>query len=193
MPREPDPPPWGLFEHVHGRRSGPGRTRQYRQNTRLSEHLSAPRQSHLQGRYGECCHLYLRLPRLGLRQRRPAHRGPHLQEAYFGELELEQWGLIPVAQLDSYKGLLFATFDPEAPPLVEYLGEMAWYLDNFFDRREGGIEVIGGMHKWVIPCNWKFPAENFGGDPYHVGWSHLSAVQVGFTPGGATRPGAGGG
>ena len=117
---------------------------------------------------------------------------PNLQEAYFGELELEQWGLIPVAQLDSYKGLLFATFDPEAPPLLAYLGEMAWYLDNFFDRREGGIEVIGGMHKWVIPCNWKFPAENFGGDPYHVGWSHLSAVQVGFTPGGATRPGAGG-
>ena len=76
---------------------------------------------------------------------------PHLQEAYFGELELEQWGLIPVAQLDSYKGLLFATFDPDAPPLVEYLGEMAWYLDNFFDRSEGGIEVIGGMHKWVIP------------------------------------------
>ena len=30
----------------------------------------------LQGRYGECRHLYLRLPRLGLRQRRPAHRGP---------------------------------------------------------------------------------------------------------------------
>src|SRR5438093_10668018 len=76
--------------------------------------------------------------------------------------------------------------------LSRYLGEMAWYLDNFFDRREGGIEVIGGMHKWVIPCNWKFPAENFGGDPYHVGWSHLSAGQVGFTPGGATRPGAGG-
>src|SRR5215813_12381776 len=104
---------------------------------------------------------------------------PNLQEAYFGELELEQWGLIPVAQLDSYKGLLFATFDPEAPPLVEYLGEMAWYLDNFFDRREGGIEVIGGMHKWVIPCNWKFPAENFGGDGYHTSWSHRSAIDTG--------------
>src|SRR6266478_6772334 len=104
---------------------------------------------------------------------------PNLQEAYFGELELEQWGLIPVAQFDSYKGLLFATFDLEAPPLLEYLGEMAWYLDNFFDRREGGIEVIGGMHKWVIPCNWKFPAENFGGDGYHTSWSHLSAIQTG--------------
>jgi phenylpropionate dioxygenase-like ring-hydroxylating dioxygenase large terminal subunit len=104
---------------------------------------------------------------------------PYLKEAYYGELERERWGLNPVAQLDNYKGLLFATFDPEAPPLREYLGEMAWYLDAFFDRREGGVEVIGGMHKWIMPCNWKFPAENFGGDGYHTSWSHLSAIQTG--------------
>jgi len=72
---------------------------------------------------------------------------PWLKEAYYGELEREYWGLSPVAQLDNYKGLYFATFDPEATPLREYLGEMTWYLDAFFDRREGGIEVIGGMHK----------------------------------------------
>ena len=104
---------------------------------------------------------------------------PYLKEAYHGELDRERWGLVPVAQLDSYKGLLFATFDPEAPPLREYLGEMTWYLDAFFDRREGGVEVIGGMHKWIMPCNWKFPAENFGGDGYHTSWSHLSAIQTG--------------
>ena len=104
---------------------------------------------------------------------------PYLQEAYHDELDRERWGLEPVAQLDSHCGLLFATFDPEAPPLHDYLGEMAWYLDAFFDRREGGIEVIGGMHKWVMPCNWKLPAENFGGDGYHVSWSHLSAVRTG--------------
>ena len=105
---------------------------------------------------------------------------PNLQDAYFGELDLDQWNLIPVAQLDSYRGMIFATFDPDAPPLQEYLGEMAWYLDSFFDRREGGVEVIGGVHKWVVPCNWKLPAENFGGDAYHVSWSHLSAIRAGF-------------
>ena len=104
---------------------------------------------------------------------------PYLKEAYHNELDRDRWGLVPVAQLDNYKGLWFATFDPEAPPLREYLGEMAWYLDAFFDRRDGGIEVIGGMHKWVMPCNWKFPAENFGGDGYHTSWSHLSAIQTG--------------
>jgi phenylpropionate dioxygenase-like ring-hydroxylating dioxygenase large terminal subunit len=39
---------------------------------------------------------------------------PSLPEAYVGALAMGQWGLIPVAQLDSYKGLLFATFDPTA-------------------------------------------------------------------------------
>ena len=37
---------------------------------------------------------------------------PNLQDAYYNELDQSQWGLIPVAQLDSYKGLVFATFDP---------------------------------------------------------------------------------
>src|SRR2546428_7469770 len=115
---------------------------------------------------------------------------PFHTEAYYGALERERWGLIPVAQLDSYKGLLFATFDPDAPPLPEYLGEMTWYLDAFFDRREGGIEVIGGMHKWVIPCKWKFPPENFGGDAYHVQWTHLSAIKTSFSTGVGTQPNA---
>jgi phenylpropionate dioxygenase-like ring-hydroxylating dioxygenase large terminal subunit len=104
---------------------------------------------------------------------------PYLKEAYHGELERDRWGLMPVAQLDEYKGLYFATFDPQAPPLRDYLGAMTWYLDTFFDRREGGIELIGGVHKWIMPCNWKFPAENFAGDGYHVPWSHISAVRTG--------------
>src|SRR6516165_7532292 len=88
---------------------------------------------------------------------------PYLKEAYHNELDRERWGLAPVAQLDNYKGLWFATFDRHAPPLRKYLGEMAWYIDTFVDRREGGIEIVA-THKWVMPCNWKFPAENFGGD-----------------------------
>jgi phenylpropionate dioxygenase-like ring-hydroxylating dioxygenase large terminal subunit len=112
---------------------------------------------------------------------------PNLREAYHGDLDRERLGLIPVAQLESYKGLWFATFDPEAPPLREYLGEMAWYIDTFVDRREGGIEVVA-THKWIMPCNWKFPAENFGGDFYHVGWSHLSAIETAFSSGASTKP-----
>ena len=96
----------------------------------------------------------------------------------FGGLERQKWGLIPVAQIDSYRGLIFATFDPDAPALKDYLGEMAWYLDILFDRREGGTEV-SGPHRWVLDANWKTSAENFGGDGYHIAATHGSARQVG--------------
>ena len=118
---------------------------------------------------------------------------PNLQDAYYNDLNLSKWGLVQVAQLDIYKGLVFATFDKNAPSLMDYLGEMTWYLDSFFDRREGGVEVIGGVHKWIIPCNWKLPAENFGGDAYHVAWNHLSALTSGFTQAPAARQTPGGG
>jgi phenylpropionate dioxygenase-like ring-hydroxylating dioxygenase large terminal subunit len=112
---------------------------------------------------------------------------PYLREAYHNELDRSKWGLIPVAQLDEYKGLWFATFDAGAPPLRDYLGEMAWYLDTFVDRVDGGIEVVA-THKWIMPSNWKWPAENFGGDSYHVHWSHSSAVTTGFSVGSTAGP-----
>jgi 3-phenylpropionate/trans-cinnamate dioxygenase subunit alpha len=112
---------------------------------------------------------------------------PNQREAYHGAFNRDDWGLVPVAQLSNYKGLWFASFDPKAPPLREYLGEMAWYIDTFVDRREGGIEILA-THKWVMPCNWKFPAENFGGDAYHVQWNHLSAVKVAFSRGATANP-----
>ncbi len=50
---------------------------------------------------------------------------PGYKEYYCEELDMEQWGLVPVAQVDSYKGMIFGTFDPNAPSLLEYLGDMA--------------------------------------------------------------------
>ncbi|HXG36831.1 MAG TPA: aromatic ring-hydroxylating dioxygenase subunit alpha [Dehalococcoidia bacterium] len=108
---------------------------------------------------------------------------PNFQDAYFEELDMEQWGLPPVSKVESYKGLIFGTFDPEAESLADYLADMTLYLDFFVDRREGGSELIGGVHKWVIPCNWKIAAENFAGDSYHVPTSHLAALKVGFAGG----------
>ena len=105
---------------------------------------------------------------------------PSWKESYFEELDLSEWGLVPVAQLDTYKGLIFATFDAGAPSLLEYLGDMAWYLDIVFDRRESGTELIGGAHRWVLESNWKVSAENFIGDMYHAWASHQSAIQVGW-------------
>ncbi|MEY3251077.1 MAG: 3-phenylpropionate/cinnamic acid dioxygenase subunit alpha [Pseudomonadota bacterium] len=106
---------------------------------------------------------------------------PNARDAYHDELEFDQLGLVPVAQIDSYKGMVFATFDAGAPTLRDYLGPTTcWYLDTVVDRCEGGIEFLPGIQKWVMPCNWKFPAENLAGDGYHVQWSHGAAIRGGF-------------
>lgn len=93
-----------------------------------------------------------------------------------GDVALDDWPLVQVAQLDTYKGLIFATFDAGAPPLLDYLGDMTFYLDMVFDRREGGAELIGPPVKWVFDCNWKIPNENFVGDFYHANPTHVSGM-----------------
>lgn len=91
---------------------------------------------------------------------------------YYGEVDKKAWGLIPV-RVEVYKGLIFGCFDNDAPALVEWLGDMAWYLDILLDRREGGTELLG-PHRWRIKANWKVVAENHCGDEYHIGFAHGS-------------------
>ena len=103
---------------------------------------------------------------------------PLESRAYPQGLCKEKWGLQEVTRVASYKGLVFGNWDATAPSLEDYMGDIAWYLDGVLDRREGGTEIIGGVHKWGIECNWKFPAEQFASDQYHALYTHASAVQV---------------
>jgi len=117
---------------------------------------------------------------------------PFEQEAYHGEIDKEEWSPLKVPRVEIYKGLVFGTWDESAPSLLDYLGDAAWYMDTFLDRCEGGTEAIGGMHKWTIGCNWKFAAEQFCSDMYHVPFSHLSPVIAqlpeGMSPADAALP-----
>lgn len=80
-------------------------------------------------------------------------------------------------RVESYRGFVFGNFDMTAPSLVDFLGEMAWYLDTFMDV-PGGSELLGPPIKVRIKANWKFFAENFIGDFYHAGWTHAGAIKV---------------
>jgi phenylpropionate dioxygenase-like ring-hydroxylating dioxygenase large terminal subunit len=106
---------------------------------------------------------------------------PGQRELYGDGLDLAQWGLVEVAQVASYLGLVFATFDPATPPLEEYLGEQKRLLDFVFGRREGGTELVGGVHKWVIKSNWKYPVDNFYADDGHHAIAHASVRKVPVT------------
>jgi phenylpropionate dioxygenase-like ring-hydroxylating dioxygenase large terminal subunit len=105
---------------------------------------------------------------------------PGMREAYNNKLDTKDWGLKEVAQLDTFHGLIFATWSAEAPSLNAYLGDMSVYLDRMLNRMEGGVEMIGAVQKWEMPVNWKLIAENFLGDSYHVGTTHGSVVDIGF-------------
>ncbi len=109
---------------------------------------------------------------------------PQYKNLYEDCLDKDQWSLIEVAKLENYKGTIWATWDKDAPDFLTYLGDAKTHLDLALDARdgrEGGSEVLMGVHKWIIPCNWKFAAENFLGDTYH-NVSHRSVDLVGIGP-----------
>ena len=104
---------------------------------------------------------------------------PSAREAYRGEIELGRWGLIEVPRVAMLGGLIFATWDPAAPSLDNYLGDAKWYLENFLLREEmGGLEIVPGAQKYMMPTNWKLLAENFAGDDYHFATTHSSLIHM---------------
>jgi naphthalene 1,2-dioxygenase subunit alpha len=103
---------------------------------------------------------------------------PLEKEVYKNRLDKSIHGLREVAKLESFHGFVYGCFDPEAPNLREYLGDMAWYIESWMDAPGGGVELVGPPSRSILYCNWKTPAENFVGDMYHVGWTHAASLKV---------------
>jgi len=100
---------------------------------------------------------------------------PGESAAYYDGLDRSQLGLVE-ARLDTYAGMVFATWAGDAPSLEAYLGDARWYLDTFFNRRDSGMQALGPM-KWMEPVNWKTTVDNCS-DNYHVPTTHLSSASV---------------
>ena len=104
---------------------------------------------------------------------------PMSREAYLDELEMKKLGLIEPPKVRVYGGLIFACWDPDAVSLGDYLGDAKWWLDNFLLREElGGLEVVPGPQRYIMPINWKLLAENFAGDDYHFAATHTSVLRA---------------
>ena len=87
-----------------------------------------------------------------------------------------QLGLKSVPRLESWRGMIFGSFDENIIPLDQYLGDMRFYLDAFFERFPEGIEFMGAPHRWVINANWKLPVENQLGDVNHGAFLHAAII-----------------
>lgn len=81
------------------------------------------------------------------------------------------YNLTPVPRVESYKGFVFASLNPDAPPLAEHLGASRPFIDMLADQSPEGMEVLPGTATYVVDCNWKLQVEN-GVDGYHVGVVH---------------------
>ena len=105
------------------------------------------------------------------------------------EFDRSQFGLAAVPRLESYRGLIFGSWNPDVMPLRDYLGEIAWYIDPFLARSPGGMEVLAPPHRWRARANWKIGALNFVGDSQHILTTHVGpltldpvrAARAGFT------------
>src|SRR5262245_10943277 len=100
---------------------------------------------------------------------------PGESEAYYDALDKASLGLVQ-ARVDTYAGIVFATWAEDAPSLEAYLGDARWYLDTLFNRRDGGMQALGPM-KWIEPANWKTMVDNCS-DNYHVPTTHLASAMV---------------
>ena len=113
---------------------------------------------------------------------------PGFKEVYHEELDRENWGLIKAAQVDRYKGFIFANMDPQAPSFPEYLGDVGRMCIDMVAEKGEEIVSANGIQRYTIPCNWKFAADNVW-DFYHGGITHQSSLLSGWQRRDPRRPG----
>ncbi|HEX2567654.1 MAG TPA: aromatic ring-hydroxylating dioxygenase subunit alpha [Burkholderiales bacterium] len=95
-----------------------------------------------------------------------------------GYADAPRAGLARVARVESYRGFIFATHDPGAPSLTEYLGGLASAFDNTVDRAPAGtLTRFGGRLQLEYRGNWKMFMEN-ALDLVHPGFVHRSSVEA---------------
>lgn len=106
-------------------------------------------------------------------------------EAMFSEgFSRDDRALVAVPRLEVHHGLIFGSWNLEAPRLAEYLGDSFAFLDRALDPEGGGGSELVGPMRWQLRGNWKLAAEQICGDNYHVTTSHAS----GMAALGADRP-----
>jgi benzoate/toluate 1,2-dioxygenase subunit alpha len=97
--------------------------------------------------------------------------------AYPPSFDAEGHDLLPLARVESYKGLIFASLSPDVPALGDFLGEMRVFLDLAMDQGPNGMEFVPGRVAYTYRGNWKLQLDN-GVDPYHLTSTHLSFIGI---------------
>jgi benzoate/toluate 1,2-dioxygenase alpha subunit len=92
------------------------------------------------------------------------------------EVKNPNFGMLPIARVETYRGFVFGALSRRVPDLAEHLGPARQGLDDFVDAApEGEIEFAGGFHRYSYAGNWKHQSENLV-DTYHTVATHASTL-----------------
>jgi p-cumate 2,3-dioxygenase alpha subunit len=89
------------------------------------------------------------------------------EESYSEAFSRAEMSLIAPAQVDAYRGFIFACLDPAADSLYHYLAGAREYLDLVADQSQVGMKVVAGQQSYSARANWKLLPEN-SVDGYHA-------------------------
>jgi p-cumate 2,3-dioxygenase alpha subunit len=93
------------------------------------------------------------------------------RDAYAGGVNFDDLGLKRVARMESYRGFVFASFDPDIDDLTSYLAGAKNYIDLVVDGCGGSVEMARGTNQYSFAANWKLLVEN-SVDGYHAESTH---------------------
>ena len=96
-------------------------------------------------------------------------------ESYTPAFDRDQLSLKPAPRLESYRGMLFVSFDPAIENLVSYLGNAREYLDLMLEFGGEDVEIVHGSQAYSMKANWKLLVEN-SMDGYHAIPTHQRFV-----------------
>ena len=86
-------------------------------------------------------------------------------------------GLIPARRIAIYRGMVFASFNQDAPDLERYLGPLKIYIDYWFDHALKGTVKVLKPWRATYQGNWKYQLEN-STDGWHARYVHVSALKT---------------
>jgi PAH dioxygenase large subunit len=104
---------------------------------------------------------------------------PRARELYGPTFDKSAFGL-KRARTEVFHGLVFATFDESLGTLRDYLGDLAFYLECVLNVSPAGTAVPYGVSRFTHSGNWKFEADNFIGDGYHLRHAHRAGFDMGL-------------
>ena len=93
------------------------------------------------------------------------------EAAYADSFNRAEMGLKSPPRVESYRGFIFVSFNPQVEDLMTYLAGAREYLDLIVDQAEKGMRIIRGSNRYSIKANWKLLVEN-SLDGYHVRPTH---------------------